>query len=165
MASSLEALRALVRDEAHAAGIHLWEASTSVLNLGAVERELPGRKAHLYTLCAWEQGLMVATGNSHGMVGPQSLLRPGMRLVHHEIGDGSRSLLDAWLAGLDVTVAQRQRLTGYRDEAPGHLEAAGQAAAGLADAAPGPARRRKHWGWTSYLSRESVSIWWFQTRT
>ena len=54
-ASSLEALRALARGEAHAAGIHLWAASTGVSNLGAVERELPGQKAHLYTLWAWEQ--------------------------------------------------------------------------------------------------------------
>ena len=137
-ASSLEALRALARGEAHAAGIHLWEASTGVSNLGAVERELPGQKAHLYTLWAWEQGLMVARGNPLGMAGPQSLLRPGTRLVNREVGAGSRALLDAWLVNLGVTVAQRQRLKGYQDEAPSHLEAAGRVAAGLADAAPGP---------------------------
>ena len=137
-ASSLDALRALARGEAHAAGIHLWEASTGISNLGAVERELPGQKAHLYTLWAWEQGLMVAHGNPLGMVGPQSLLLPGTRLVNREAGAGSRALLDAWLAGLGVTVAQRQRLSGYRDEAGSHLEAAGRVAAGLADAAPGP---------------------------
>ena len=137
-ASSLEALRALARGEAHAAGIHLWEASTGVSNLGAVERELPGQKAHLYTLWAWEQGLMVARGNPRGMVGPQSLLLPGVRLVNREVGAGSRALLDAWLAGLGVTVARRQRLKGYQDEAGSHLEAAGRVAAGLADAAPGP---------------------------
>ncbi len=136
--SSLDALRALARGEAHAAGIHLWEASTGVSNLGAVERELPGQKAHLYTLWAWEQGLMVARGNPLGMVGPQSLLRPGTRLVNRETGAGSRALLDAWLANLGVTVAHRQRLKGYQDEAPSHLEAAGRVAAGLADAAPGP---------------------------
>lgn len=137
-ASSLDALRTLARGEAHAAGIHLWEASTGVSNLGAVERELPGQKAHLYTLWSWEQGLMVARGNPHGISGPESLLRPGTRLVNREVGAGSRALLDAWLAGLGVTVAQRQRLSGYRDEAPSHLEAAGRVAAGLADAAPGP---------------------------
>ena len=137
-ASSLDALRALARGEAHAAGIHLWEASTGVSNLGAVERELPGQKAHLYTLWAWEQGLMVARGNPLGILGPQSLLRPGTRLVNREVGAGSRALLDAWLANLGVTVAQRQRLKGYHDEAPSHLEAAGRVAAGLADAAPGP---------------------------
>ena len=137
-ASSLDALRALARGEAHAAGIHLWEASTGISNLGAVERELPGQKAHLYTLWAWEQGLMVARGNPRGMLGPQSLLRPETRLVNREVGAGSRALLDAWLANLGVTVAQRQRLKGYHDEAPSHLEAAGRVAAGLADAAPGP---------------------------
>ena len=81
---------------------------------------------------------MVGRGNPHGMTGAQSLLRPGVRLVNREVGAGSCPLLDAWLAGLDVTVAQRQRLSGYRDEAGSHLEAAGRVAAGLADAAPGP---------------------------
>lgn len=47
LASSLEALRALARGEAYAAGIHLWEASTGVSNPGAVERELAGHKMHL----------------------------------------------------------------------------------------------------------------------
>ncbi len=137
-ASSLQALRSLARGEAHAAGIHLWEASTGVSNLGAVERELPGRKAHLYTLWEWEQGLMVARGNPHGLRGPEGLLTPGLRLCNREVGAGSRALLDAWLAALGVTLAQRRKLPGYRTEVPSHLEAAGRVAAGTADVAPGP---------------------------
>lgn len=104
-ASSLEALRALARGEAHAAGIHLWEASTGVSNPGVVERELPGHKAHRYTLWAWEQERMVARGNPRGMVGPQSLLLPGVRLINREVVASSRTLPNAWLAGLGVTVA------------------------------------------------------------
>lgn len=137
-ASSLEALRSLARGEAHAAGIHLWEASTGVSNLGAVERELPGQKAHLYTLWEWEQGLIVAPGNPKGLTGAESLVLPGVRLVNREEGAGSRALLDAWLADLKVTLARRRKLPGYGDEVHSHLEAAGRVAAGLADVAPGP---------------------------
>ncbi|WP_407541839.1 substrate-binding domain-containing protein (plasmid) [Deinococcus radiomollis] len=136
--SSLQALRSLARGEAHAAGIHLWEASTGVSNLGAVERELPGQKAHLYTLWEWEQGLMVARGNPLGLRGPEGLLTPGLRLCNREVGAGSRALLDAWLAALGVTQAARRKLPGYRTEVPSHLEAAGRVADGSADAAPGP---------------------------
>ncbi|WP_188961334.1 substrate-binding domain-containing protein [Deinococcus aquiradiocola] len=137
-ASSLQALRAVARGEAHAAGIHLWEATTGISNLGAVERELPGRRAHLYTLWEWEQGLIVPRGNPKRVTGPESLIHGQLRLVNREDGAGSRLLLDAWLAGLGVTLAERARLPGYRDEAPSHLEAAGRVAAGVADAAPGP---------------------------
>jgi putative molybdopterin biosynthesis protein len=137
-APSLEALRALARGQAHAAGIHLWEASSGVSNLGAVQRELPGQKVHLYTLWAWEQGLMVAPGNPLALTGPADLLTPGLQLVNRPEGAGSRALLDAWLGGLGVTAARRRRLSGYGDEAGSHLEAARRVAAGEADAAPGP---------------------------
>ena len=137
-APSLEALRGLARGQAHAAGIHLWEASTGVSNLGAVERELPGQKVHLYTLWSWEQGLMVAPGNPLALSGPEGLLTPGLRLINRPEGAGSRALLDAWLDGLGLTAARRRKLSGYGNEAASHLEAARRVAAGEADAAPGP---------------------------
>ncbi|WP_424952754.1 substrate-binding domain-containing protein [Deinococcus sp.] len=137
-ASSLQALRAVRRGEAHAAGIHLWDARSGVSNLRAVGGELPGQRVHLYTLWSWEQGLMVAPGNPHGIRGVADLLRPALKMVNREPGSGSRALMDAWLAGLDLPAAQRRRLPGYRQEARSPLEAAGQVAAGRADAAPGP---------------------------
>lgn len=137
-ASSLQALKAVARGEAHAAGIHLWDARSGMSNLGAVERELPGQRVHLFTLWSWEQGLMVARGNPHGIQGASDLLQPGLRMVNREKGSGSRALLDAWLADLDLSVLLRRKLPGYRHEAHSHLEAAGVVAAGKADAAPGP---------------------------
>jgi putative molybdopterin biosynthesis protein len=136
--SSLQALRAVAQGEAHAAGIHLWEASTGISNLGAVARELPGQRVHLYSLWSWEQGLMVARGNPHGVTGPEDLLKPGLRLANREPGAGSRLLLDAWLDDLNLSTAQRRRLIGYQHECSSHLLAAGRVAQGLADAAPGP---------------------------
>ncbi|WP_425145271.1 substrate-binding domain-containing protein [Deinococcus sp.] len=137
-ASSLSALHSLARGEAHAAGIHLYEAASGVSNLAAVARELPGQRVHLYTLWSWEQGLMVAAGNPRGLDGPAELLRPGVRLINRPAGAGSRALLDHWLSEAGVSPGQRQHLPGYADEAPSHLEAAAAVAAGRADAAPGP---------------------------
>ncbi|MGY2896562.1 substrate-binding domain-containing protein [Deinococcus sp. UYEF24] len=137
-ASSLLALKSVARGEAHAAGIHLWDARSGVSNLPSVERELPGQRIHLYTLWSWEQGLLVAKGNPHGIQGVADLLRPELRMVNRERGSGSRALMDAWLNELNLPLMERRSLPGYKYEAHSHLEAAGQVAAGKADAAPGP---------------------------
>ncbi|PNY81120.1 substrate-binding domain-containing protein [Deinococcus koreensis] len=143
---SLEALRSVARGEAHAAGIHLWEAGTGVSNLPFAERELPGRAAQLFTLWSWEQGLMVAPGNPHGIRGVADLLRPGLRLVNRGEGAGSRLLLDAWLDTLGLSRRARRALSGYGDEAATPLEAAQRVAGGAADVAPGPRSAAQAWG-------------------
>ena len=138
LASSSQALKAVARGEAHAAGIHLWDARSGVSNVGAALRELPGQRIHLYTLWSWEQGLMVAKGNPHGIQGVADLTGPEVQMVNRERGSGSRALMDAWLNELDLPLTERRNLPGYRREVHSHLEAAGQVAAGKADAAPGP---------------------------
>lgn len=136
--SSLDALRAVTRGEAHAAGIHLWDAPSGLSNLPFVEREWPGRPAQLFTLWSWEQGLMVGRGNPLCVAGVRDLLRPGLRLVNREAGAGSRLLLDAWLDGVGLTRRQRRDLSGYADEVGSPLDAAERVASGVADVAPGP---------------------------
>ena len=132
--SSTAALQSLARGEAHAAGIHLYEAASGVSNVAAVARELPQQTVQLYTLWSWEQGLMVAGGNPRGLHTPTDLLRPGVRLLGREVGSGSRALLDGWLAGAGAVPFQ----PSFVGEASSHLEAAARVAAGQADAAPGP---------------------------
>lgn len=136
--SSLEALRAVARGEAHAAGIHLWDARTGQSNLPFVQRELPGWAAQLFTLWTWEQGLMVGPGNPHGLQGVSDLRRPGVRLANREPGAGSRVLLDAWLDAANITQQDRQGITGYANEVTSPLLAAQAVASGAADVAPGP---------------------------
>lgn len=136
--SSLEALRAVARGEAHAAGIHLWDASTGQSNLPFVQRELPGRATQLFTLWSWEQGLMVQRGNPHDLQSVLDLRRPGVRLVNREAGAGSRVLLDAWLDAANITRRARQGISGYAHEVTSPLLAAQTVASGAADVAPGP---------------------------
>lgn len=136
--SSLGALHALQRGEAHAAGIHLWDAATGQSNLPFVQRELPERSTQIFTLWTWEQGLMLPPGNPQGLGGVLDLLRGHVRLVNREPGAGSRVLLDAWLDAYHVSTQARQAIPGYQDEVQTPLEAAQQVASGAADVAVGP---------------------------
>ncbi len=132
--SSLTALRSVARGEAHAAGIHLWDAQSGTSNLPFTQAELGA--ATLFTLWTWEQGLLVAPGNPLKLRGPADLTRPGVRLLTRESGSGSRLLLNDWLrrAGLPDP-------DGWQADVPtahSPLEAAALVASGQADAAPGP---------------------------
>ena len=135
---SLDALRALARGEAHAAGIHLWDPRGGEHDHPLVARELAGRPAHLFTLWEWEQGLIVAAGNPRGLSTPADLARPGVTLANRAEGAGCRLLLDAWLEGAGLSAAEREALPGYATAHPTHLALAGSVARGEADAGPGP---------------------------
>lgn len=134
---SLAALRGLARGEAHAAGSHLRDAATGEENLPFVRRELAGHPVQVITLCRWQQGLIVAPGNPKGIHEVADLARPDVRIVNRESGSGSRTLLDAELDRLGLTVEARRQLPGYQVELPSHLAVARAVAAGAADAGPG----------------------------
>lgn len=135
---SLLALRALLRGEAHAAGIHLWDPRSGESNRPFVLRELIGRPTHLYTLWDWEQGLMVAPGNPKRLYTPADLARPGVTLANRDPAAGSRLLLDAWLDEAGLSLERRAALPGYATAHPSHLALAQSVARGEADAGPGP---------------------------
>lgn len=136
--ASLPALQALARGEAHAAGIHLWDAPSGTSNLPFVQALLPGRPMHLFTLWAWEQGLIVAPGNPLGLTGAADLMRSDVRLITRETGAGSRLLLDAWLDQAGYTLRPQQGLPDDTVEATSHLDLVERIAAGQADVGPGP---------------------------
>lgn len=132
--SSLAALRALARQEAHAAAIHLWDPETNEYNLPYVRRELAGHKVVVVTLSQWQQGLIVAHGNPKGITGVADLSLPEVAIVNREPGSGSRILLDARLR--EAGIAPNQ-VRGYGRQVPTHLTVAEAVARGAADAGPG----------------------------
>lgn len=136
--SSKAALRAVAQGEAHAAGIHLFDAATGVSNLPFVQRAFPQSDMLLFTLWSWEQGLQVAPGNPKGIAGIPDLLRPDIKLQNREPDAGSRMLLDAWLDAAKVSRKARRAIPGYLDEVNTPLGAAQRVATGEADVAPGP---------------------------
>ena len=132
--SSLRALRALGRGEAHLAGTHLRDPDSGESNLPAVRRELAGRDLVVVALSDWQQGLIVAAGNPKRIAGAAALARPEVAIVNREPGSGSRMLLDAWLLAAGVPPAA---VRGYGRTVESH-QAVGEAVAlGAADAGPG----------------------------
>jgi len=130
---SYQALEGLARGEAHVAGCHLRDDETGGYNTTWVLRLVPF-PCTLITFAAWQQGLIVASGNPRAIHGVEDLARPGIRIINRPVGSGSRSLLDRLLQRNGVpTVA----VAGYQLEAAGHLALASAVASGLADAGVG----------------------------
>jgi putative molybdopterin biosynthesis protein len=139
-AVSEQALAALLRGEAHAAGLHLYDPETGESNVPFVqavlgESGLDAQPVHLYALWSWEQGLIVAPGNPLDIQALSDLGRAGLRLANRPPGAGSRRLLDAGLrkAGLDGA-----RIVGYDREYAGPLDQAEAVAHAQADVGFGP---------------------------
>jgi len=119
--NSSVALELLGKGLVHVAGTHLNRRG----------RRYPvGSSA--YVFADWEEGLVVARGNPHTIRGVADLARPSLRIVNREHGSGSRQLLDAQLRAAGVPISS---VGGYdHPPASGHLAAAWQVYAGLADA-------------------------------
>jgi len=133
-ASSLAALAALARGEAHAAGMHLRDDATGEYNLPFIRHACAGRRVLVVTAAHWSQGLLVARGNPRGIAGAADLARPGLTIVNREPGSGSRAALDQALARAGVAPTL---VRGYKHTVGSHRTVAEAVAAGLADAGPG----------------------------
>jgi putative molybdopterin biosynthesis protein len=131
--NSLQALESVGRGEAHLAGTHLFDPASGVYNV-PFARRLLGPDVRLVTFAIWEQGLMLAPGNPHGIEHIGDLTRPGIRVANREAGSGARALLDAELARSSL---KPEQVEGYTTVVRSHLAAAEAVAAGLADAAVG----------------------------
>ncbi|WP_293910250.1 substrate-binding domain-containing protein [Deinococcus sp.] len=146
-AVSEQALAALLRGEAHAAGLHLYDPESGESNVPFVRSALAADPdadtLHLYALWSWEQGLMTAPGNPLGIHALANLGRAGLRLANRPPGAGSRRLLDAGLleAGLDVS-----HIVGYDHEYPGPLDQAEAVAHAQADVGLGPRSAAQAYG-------------------
>jgi molybdate-binding protein/DNA-binding XRE family transcriptional regulator len=122
---SVDALDALVRAHAHAAGVHLPA-------LEPRKKSGPESRLERITLVHWETGLVVPRGNPLGIRRIGDLARKGLRICARQPGAGSQRLLEQELEkhGLDSA----QVLSGAL-VAPGHFAAAGAVALGAADVA------------------------------
>lgn len=133
-ATSLRALGALARGEAHAAGMHLLDEATGEYNLPFIRQAFAGRRVLVVTAAHWQQGLIVARGNPLGIVGAADLARPDLTIINRESGAGSRAALDHALL---VSGTDPADVRGYERTVGSHRVVAEVIAAGLADAGPG----------------------------
>ena len=130
---SQQALAGLARGEAHIAGCHLRDEETGEFNFPWVLKLVPF-PCTLITFASWQQGFIVSPGNPLDIHGAEDLARPEIKIINRRSGSGSRSLLDRLLLHYGVPSAA---VTGYSQEAGGHLAVASTVASGQADAGVG----------------------------
>jgi putative molybdopterin biosynthesis protein len=131
---STSALEALKRGEIHVAGLHIVDEKSGESNLPFIRRHMKGQDVTVVTFAAWEQGLLVRTGNPKGNRTVADLHRKDVTVVNREPGAGARLLLDQKLAALGV---KPEQVKGYQRSAGSHLEVARLIAEGQADAGMG----------------------------
>lgn len=118
---SLGGLMALARQEADAAGTHLWDEATDTYNLPFVQRVLPGQPLVLLTLARRSLGLMAVPGNPHQLQGLPELARPEIRFINRQPGSGTRVWLDAQLKAMGMAT---DTIQGYEKEVTTHMAVA-----------------------------------------
>jgi len=130
---SLGGLRALRRNLCHMATSHLIQDDEADYNFEYADRELE-RQPAVVNFCRREQGLLVASGNPHGIDAVADLAKPGLTLVNRPNTTGTRLLLDRELAKAGI---DGEGLAGYHQEVVRHLDVGLEILAGRADVGPG----------------------------
>lgn len=130
-AHSTAALRSLCRGEVHIAGMHLYDADTGEHNIPFVRKALTGKSAVLITLGVWEEGLLVPPGNPMGVKTVSDLVEFGATIVTHEVGSGSRMLLERKLQEEGVPL---HKVKGSDCIVHSHQDVALSVVSGIADA-------------------------------
>ncbi|MBN3923723.1 substrate-binding domain-containing protein [Nostoc sp. NMS4] len=130
-AHSKAALRSLCRGEIHIAGMHLYDADTGEHNIPFVRKALTGKSAILITLGVWEEGLLVPPGNPMGVKTVSDLVEFGATIVTHEVGSGSRMLLERKLQEDGVPL---HKVKGSDRIVHSHQDVALSVVSGIADA-------------------------------
>lgn len=129
---SLAGLYALLRGDAHLAGVHLLDEETGTYNEAALRALFApqGRHAVLVAFVQRVQGLVVAQGNPHRLHNLGDVVAQGARYVNRQLGSGTRLLLDRELRLLD---AAPEQLAGYDDVEQSHSGVAAAIASGRAE--------------------------------
>ncbi len=119
--SSTQALQWLKERKIHIGGTHLRSDPGGSPGLQIIGKFLPRGGYHVATFAAWEEGLVVTSGNPKHITGAADLVRKDVMLVNREAGAGSRYLLDSLLAQAGISPA---KVRGYGQMADGHILAA-----------------------------------------
>jgi molybdate-binding protein/DNA-binding XRE family transcriptional regulator len=133
-ASSYASMRALAQGTAHVGGVHLHNRSDGESNVTLAREMLTGMGGKVVGFTTMEEGLMVASGNPHGIRSIDDLYLKNLNFVNREHGAALRILLDDHLAAAKLPGAS---IIGYHNEVKNHNEGARLVASGAVDAALG----------------------------
>lgn len=132
--SSEAAVEALRSEEVHMAGLHLVDDRSGQSNVPYLRRHLNINQYSVIRFATWEQGLIVARGNSNKIHRIEDLVRRGVHMVNREVGSGARALLDLQMAKANLTPSQ---IRGYDFEVASHFDVARAIVEGKADVGVG----------------------------
>ncbi|MBM3240568.1 molybdopterin biosynthesis protein [Candidatus Poribacteria bacterium] len=131
---SLAGLTALKRGEAHIAGTHLLDETTGEYNISYIQRLFKKDEVALINLTYRQQGLIVQSGNPHGIQSLNDLAEKRLTYINRQRGSGTRILLDYQLKQLGI---EPDDIIGYERELYTHLAVGAAVASGAADAGLG----------------------------
>ncbi|MGD0153780.1 MAG: molybdopterin biosynthesis protein, partial [Thermacetogeniaceae bacterium] len=131
---SMGGLTALLRGEAHLAGIHLLDEDSGVYNIPYVQRILGDKPMILLNLAYRTQGILLPKGNPLRIERLADLTRKEIRFINRQRGSGTRLLLDYLLRKEKLAPGQ---INGYEREEYTHMAVAVAVASGNADAGLG----------------------------
>ena len=131
---SMGGINAISKDQAHLAGVHLFDADSGEYNVSYISRYLPDKDVVLITLAYRMQGWIVPRGNPDGIKDIKDLAESSMRFVNRQRGAGTRLLFDYLLKGANLTPSN---IYGYQREEFTHLNVAAAISAGTARAGLG----------------------------
>ncbi|HHU50241.1 MAG TPA: molybdopterin biosynthesis protein [Firmicutes bacterium] len=127
---SMGGITAIKKNQAHLAGVHLFDTATGEYNVPYIKRFLPEESVILVNLAYRTQGWILPSGNPRGIKKVTDLLQDGVTFVNRQRGAGTRLLFDHLLAGEGIDPG---RICGYQREEYTHLNVAAAVAAGAAD--------------------------------
>ncbi|GJL64890.1 MAG: hypothetical protein NPIRA04_35440 [Nitrospirales bacterium] len=140
---STKALKALLQNEVHMAGVHLVDAQSGESNLPYLKQHVRGSDFVGIRFASWAQGFIVRSDNPKYIRSVDDLAKRGIQLVNRETGSGARTLLDAVLKKSGIPGKQ---VKGYEHEVPSHLEVARHIRDGLADVGIGVESAARQYG-------------------
>lgn len=126
---SMGGIAAIGRNQAHLAGVHLFDPQTKEYNVPYIKKLLPEQKVHLVNLAYRMQGWIVPQGNPGKVKTVEDLAAKNLSFINRQKGAGTRLLFDHLLqeAGLKA-----DHIYGYGREEHTHLNVAAAVAAGTA---------------------------------
>ncbi len=131
---SMGGIMAINNDQAHIAGVHLFDPTSGEYNLPYIRELLPGKPVLLVNLTYRQQGWMVPSGNPDRVNTVADLAEKKLEFINRQKGAGTRLLFDYLLAKNELAATQ---ISGYQREEHTHLNVAAAVAAGTAQAGLG----------------------------
>ncbi len=139
---SLGGFEAVVRGEADIAGLHILDEQTGEYNAPYLRHQNLSGQVSLIRGYSREQGLIVANGNSKGIVSFEDILRDDVIFLNRNPGSGTRMLIDLKLKKLAKSKKVsfndlKKKIGGYNIEAKSHQAVAASIAQGKANVGVG----------------------------